>query len=124
MKSMVATPPPLRYPSPMPAYVDDSERAGPALSHPGNVLATVSFGDHAPSLRTVPWLGAVFPNNALGPCPPEFWPAGGTVLRITVGGAPAVADDRSVFVALTVAAGPGERLDALTFDVYRRLLSG
>jgi chorismate lyase/3-hydroxybenzoate synthase len=101
----------------MPAYVDEAER--------GNVLATVGFGVKAGPDATVPWLSATIPTPPLSPfAAEEVWPAVGAVSRVTVGGAPAAADDRSLFVAVETATGPGSEFDALTFEVYRRILSG
>jgi len=120
---MVAAPSPLRYPSTMPLYVDEIERAQLALEHPANVLATVHFGAAPAPRRPAPWLEARIPNLRLSPGPAEeVWPAAGAVTRIDVEGASAAGDDRSVFVAIEAQAASGPGIDALTFDVYRRLL--
>jgi chorismate lyase/3-hydroxybenzoate synthase len=109
----------------MPVDVDESERAKLASGHRANVLATVLFGAEPHAQRATPWLEARIPNRRLAPGPAEeVWPAAGAVARIEVGGAPAAADGRSVFVALSAKAALGTALDALAFDVYRRVLRG
>ena len=122
---MVAAPSPLRYPSTMPVYVNETERAQLALEHPANVLATVHFGAGPAPQRPAPWLEVRIPILPLSPgAAEEVWPAAGAVTRIDVEGASAAGDDRSVFVAIEARAASGLRIDALTFDVYRRLLRG
>jgi chorismate lyase/3-hydroxybenzoate synthase len=109
----------------MPLDVDETERARLASEYPARVLATVHFGARPAPQRIAPWLEASIPNRPLPPGPAEeVWPATGAVARIDVEGASAAADDRSVFVAIEAEAGSALGIDALTFDVYRRLLRG
>ena len=109
----------------MPVYVDPTERAQLQSERRASVLATVQFGARPQPQRAAPWLAASIPNRPLPSCPAEeVWPAAGAVSRITVEGATAAADDRSVFVAIESPAGSDSGIDALTFDIYGRLLRG
>jgi chorismate lyase/3-hydroxybenzoate synthase len=109
----------------MPVYVDETARAKSSLADRPNALATVQFAAGGEPNRQGPWLAAVIPNRPLSPCPAEeVWPAAGAVTRLTVGGADAAADDRSLFVAAYARTGSRSGVDALTFDLYRRLLGG
>ena len=109
----------------MTVYVDETERAQQAFVHRADVLATVQFGGDPLRRPAAPWLAATIPNLPLAPCPAEeVWLALGAVSRVMVGGAPAAADDRSMFVAIESRAGSGPAIGALAFDIYRRLLSG
>ena len=109
----------------MPGDVDEAERASPAFTHRGDVLATVAFGEAGRSPASVPWLAAVVPNRPIQPCPAEeVWPAMGVVSLAAIGDAPAAADDRSLFVASTTTIDSGADIDAVTFEVYRNLLRG
>jgi chorismate lyase/3-hydroxybenzoate synthase len=109
----------------MPVYVDTKERARLLSEHRESVLATVWFGPTPKPERTAPWHTGCIPNRPLPACPAgEVWPAAGTVSRITVEGAAAAVDDRSLFVAIESPAGSDLGIDALAFDVYGRLLRG
>jgi chorismate lyase/3-hydroxybenzoate synthase len=109
----------------MPAYVDEGERAVHAPTDRAAVLAKVRFGVQPRLQPHTPWLAAAVPNRPLTPGPAEeIWPAAGAVSRIEVAGAPAAVDERSIFVAIDSPAGAGPDLDALSFDVYTRLLRG
>jgi chorismate lyase/3-hydroxybenzoate synthase len=109
----------------MPVDADETERARPATARRADVLATIPFGNDSLEARMLPSLAARIPNRPLAPCPAEeVWPAVGAVSRIVVAGAPAAADDRSVFVAIEAQDVPGAGIDALTNDLYRRLLTG
>ena len=92
---------------------------------PENLLAALQFGGTEAPSHTEAWLTARIPNRPLSPGPTkEVWPAAGTVARLEIEGAVAVADDRSVFVAIEADASTGTAIDALAFDVYSRLLRG
>ena len=109
----------------MPLEMDETERGQLAFPYSANVLAAIHFGATPAPQRTAQWLEARIPNRPLSPGPAkEVWPAAGAVSRITVEGATAAADDRSLFVATESPAGSGSGLDELTFDIYRRLLRG
>jgi len=109
----------------MPVYVDETERAEPAFTRHANVLAAVGLRVDAQPQPAAPWLTATIPNRPLTPFPAgEVWPAVGTVSRLTVGGAPAAADDRSLFVAFETKVGSGSGIDALACDAYRQVLRG
>ena len=106
-------------------YMDATERAQLESEHRKGVLATVHFGAVRQPQQAAPWLAASIPNKPLAACPAaEVWPSAGRVSRITVEGAEASADDRSLFVALESPAGSHLGIDALTFDIYGRLLRG
>jgi chorismate lyase/3-hydroxybenzoate synthase len=109
----------------MPVYVDENERAEPAFVERDGVLARVQFGGDPARRQAAPWLVAAIPNRRLAACPAEeVWPAVGAVSRIMLAESPAAADDRSVFVAIGSPADSGTDIGALTFDLYRNLLSG
>ena len=96
----------------MPVYVDEA-----------GVLASIRFGVGTNPQPDSPRLTALVPNRPLSRFPAEqLWPAAGEVARLTVAGAEAAADDRSLFVSIECPVGSDSRIDALTFDVYRRLL--
>jgi chorismate lyase/3-hydroxybenzoate synthase len=102
-------------------YVGETERTPPAT----DVLARVRFGGDRPRGSDGGELMATVPNLPLASFPAEeVWPACGAVSPILVGNAPAAADDRSAFVSVESPAGDGEEIAALTFELYRRLLSG
>lgn len=106
-------------------YVDAIEREQLQSECREGVLATVQFGGTPQPNRTAPWLAAGIPNRPLPPGPAgELWPAAGAVSRLEVDGATAAADERSLFVAMESPAGSDSGIDALTFDVYGRLLRG
>lgn len=105
--------------------IDEAARTQPASEPPGSVLAAVKFGGTAAPLRPVRWVVARIPNRPLPPGPAkEVWPAVGSVTPIEIDGALAAADERSVFVAIEADTATGTAIDALTFDVYLRLLRG
>jgi chorismate lyase/3-hydroxybenzoate synthase len=89
------------------------------------MLAAVQFGIDPQPEQAIRGLTAAIPNRPLLPSPAgEVWPAAGPVSRITVDGASAAADDRSLFVAIEAPAVSDVDFDALTFDIYGRLLRG
>jgi len=89
------------------------------------VLASIRFGSDTDRRPSAPRLTAFVPNLPLSGFPAEqLWPAAGAVSRLTIEGADAAADDRSLFVAIECPVRSDSRIDALTFDVYRRLLRG
>jgi chorismate lyase/3-hydroxybenzoate synthase len=89
------------------------------------MLAAVQFGIDPQPEHADRGLTAIIPNRPLPPSPAEeVWPAAGPVSRITFDGARAAADERSLFVAIEAPAVSNVDLDALTFDVYGRLLRG
>lgn len=109
----------------MPVYADETELARLQSERGEGVLSTIEFGVAKQPQRNTTWLMASIPNRPLPPGPAgEFWPAAGAVSRITVEGSQACADDRSLFVAVESPAGLEQGLDALTFDLYGRLLRG
>ncbi len=104
---------------------DEAARTRPASESPGSLLAAVQFGGTAAPSRQVPWVMARVPNRPLPPGPAEeVWTAAGSVAPIEIEGALAAADERSVFVAIEADAAIGSPIDALTRDVYLRLLCG
>lgn len=122
---MVATCERLRYSSPMPVYVDATERTMLTSEPDAAVLASVRFGRESRAAPAAPWLTATVPNPPLLPCPAEeIWPARGTVSRIVIEGAEAAADDRSVFVAIGSRPDAREGIEPLAFELYTRLLGG
>jgi len=109
----------------MPVYADETELAQLPSERREGVLSTIGFGAARQPGQTAPWLAASIPNRPLTASPAgEIWPAAGTVSRVEVDGTQASADDRSLFVALQSSAGSVESIDALTFDIYGRLLRG
>jgi len=109
----------------MPVYVHATERARPQSDPLDGALAAIQFGAKPQRAQTSPWLTVSTPNQPLPSGPfGEIWPAAGTVSRITVDGVDAVADDRSLFLAVEAPADAGMDLDTLTFNVYGRLLHG
>ena len=63
------------------------------------------------------------PNRPLSPGPvEEFWPANGQLERIDMEGAVAATNGHSVVVALEGTPSADTGLEALAFDLYRRLL--
>jgi chorismate lyase / 3-hydroxybenzoate synthase len=88
-------------------------------------LAALRYGAHAAERGISPGLRTRIPNRPLCLEPAEeIWPAAGKVARIEIEGATAAADDRSVFVSCEAGADAGADLESVTFEVYRRLLSG
>jgi len=105
--------------------VDEAERAAVTAGRADDLLAIVRFGSPCRHRTATAWVDARIPNTPLSVHPAEeVWPASGPVVRLDVAGAPAAADDRSLFVAMDAAADPGAPMDALAFDLYARLLRG
>jgi chorismate lyase/3-hydroxybenzoate synthase len=109
----------------MPVYVDEAERRRLESDRRARVLAGIRFGSGPLPESTTPWLAAAVPNGPLVPCPAEeLLPAFGDVARVTIEGADAAADGRSLFVTIEARAAAGSGIDAITFDVYTRVLRG
>jgi chorismate lyase/3-hydroxybenzoate synthase len=109
----------------MPLDVDAKAREQLSSKHRANVLAAIHFGAKPVPRRAATWLETSIPNRPLSPdCAEEVLPAAGAVSRFDVEGAQAAADDRSIFAAIETEVGPVFGIEAVTFDLYRRLLSG
>ncbi len=109
----------------MPLDVDAKARAQLNSAERANVLATIHFGAKPEPRQAVTWLQTSIPNRPLSPDrAAEVLPAAGAVSRVDVEGAEAAADDRSVFVAIETHVGSVSGIEAVTFDLYRRLLGG